>query len=184
MELKKINEKTILETPVFNVVRKFFAEEDGSPFAFQPVGIKCPDWVMAIVLDRQNKTIVVRQTRWGEEGKMIEFPCGTVEEGEKPVDAALRELKEETGFDMPSNKVQIHEIACFNPNSAYFSNRMHVFAFIIDTMPELGAQSLDENEDCIATVCRLDYAVMQEIMKGAIGAAAIGHLAMAHLINF
>ena len=45
-----------------------------------------------------TKTLVVSQFRPPLNGYSIEFPAGLIDEGEKPEDAARRELTEETGY--------------------------------------------------------------------------------------
>ena len=53
----------------------------------------------AVVVDDSNRVLIVRRSfrerflpgRWG-------VPCGKLNEGEKPEDAAVRELREETGL--------------------------------------------------------------------------------------
>lgn len=144
--MNKLNEKLLVHTPVFDVVEK---EIEG--VGFKPVGLNCQDWVMVIVHDKCN-AIFVKQTRWGLEDQTTEFPCGTVEPGEDPKVAAQRELLEETGIDLPLHKFE--EIACFNPNPAYFNNKMHVYSVpIFDKLEEYFERNskdlkLDENEDC------------------------------------
>ena len=172
--MKKINEELLVHTPVFDLVKKTFEETN-----FQPVGLNCNDWCMIIALDRNENTIVVKQTRWGSEKKTIEFPCGMVEKGEAPKDAALREFKEETGIEIEPS--QLNEIAKFNPNPAYFNNTMHVFLIdsisdLIEAFEKRGEQHLDKDEDCIPLVEKLDDVLMDEISKHAIGLAALAAL--------
>ena len=54
---------------------------------------------MAIVaLTRNKKILLIRQYRKPVEGELMEVPAGLLRKGEKPVDAAGRELFEETGY--------------------------------------------------------------------------------------
>lgn len=152
--MNKYYEKVLLSTPVFDVVRKEFDETE-----FKPVGLNCKDWVMIIAMDRSPDpyVITVSQTRWGVENETLEFPCGTVEEGEDLKFAAIREFKEETGIDLPVGLLD--HIISFNPNPAYFNNRMHVYLYKYDDIVERylnrGKPNLDENEDCKVQVRRL-----------------------------
>ena len=84
--------KELLKTPIFNVV-----ERDEIEPGFRPVAIDAPDWV-SVIVERDNKFIVVEQLRYGVMTETIEFPSGTVEKGEDPKTAAARELLEETGI--------------------------------------------------------------------------------------
>lgn len=53
--------------------------------------------VHAIVLDEDNNILLVQKQSYGE--NQWDFPGGGVDEGEKPEEAVLRELKEEVGSD-------------------------------------------------------------------------------------
>lgn len=57
----------------------------------------CPV-VAVIAQDHQGKLLVVRQWRHPVEQELIEIPAGCVDPGEAPIQAAFRELKEETGY--------------------------------------------------------------------------------------
>ncbi|MBQ3635438.1 MAG: NUDIX hydrolase [Bacteroidales bacterium] len=167
----KTHEEVLLKTPVFDVVQKTF-ENNHEPIGFKPVGLNCHDWVMIIVLSRDKKmTVGVRQHRWGIERETLEFPCGTVEENEQPVDAAIREFKEETSIDIDNLK----EIACFNPNAAYFNNTMHIFVGYADLPRQFGELSLDEFEDCEPFIAKVEE-IMPYLQEHAMGWAAIGAL--------
>lgn len=178
---KKTAEKELLKTPVFTVVEKTFhyiAGEivQGPELDFKPVGLNCPDWCTIIAKDSYGQTIIVKQTRWGVEEETTEFPCGMVEVGEAPIDAAVREFKEETGISLGTH--QLTEIATFNPNPAYFNNKMHVFYVnLLGSLKELlesaDAQSLDEHEDCKVFLSRLDEDLIAKMSNSSISLAAI-----------
>lgn len=154
--LNKINETTLVETPVFTVVEKEF---EGSNF--KPVGLNCKDWVMVIARDSKQDNpvcVFVKQTRWGVEHSTIEFPCGTVDYNETPVECAVREFYEETGICLRSYDLQ--PICSFNPNPAYFNNTMHIFEYVdkklIEKFLNKKKQKLDKTEDCEVFIARLD----------------------------
>ena len=56
--------------------------------------------ILAVLKDSSNdpKTIIVRQYRPPLDAYTIELPAGLIDEGETYAKAALRELKEETGY--------------------------------------------------------------------------------------
>ena len=56
-----------------------------------------PDSV-SIVAVQDELLIVVRQTRAGADGRTLELPAGSIENGETPEEAAARELVEECGL--------------------------------------------------------------------------------------
>ncbi len=173
MNLEKTNEELLLKTPVFDVVKKSFKETD-----FQPVGLNCHDWVSIIAIDDFTNPvcIFVEQTRWGKEKKTIEFPCGTIEDGEEPIDAAVREFEEETGIEISSTQGKLQYCGSFNPNPAYFNNLMHVFLYkntnLISMFLNRGTQHLDKDEDCKVFIARLRN-VLYQVNEGGMGRAIL-----------
>jgi 8-oxo-dGDP phosphatase len=57
-----------------------------------------PDWVHVVALTPQDRVILTRQYRQGVRSFSIELPCGAMHIGETPIEAAARELAEETGY--------------------------------------------------------------------------------------
>ena len=124
--LNKIKENIIAKTSVFDLVEKEYENVD-----FKPVGLNCKDWVMVLALDSTENDpvcVFVKQTRWGCEHSTIEFPCGTVDLNETPIEAAVREFREETGITIAESSLKL--VSEFNPNPAYFNNTMHIYMII------------------------------------------------------
>lgn len=59
-----------------------------------------PDAVMIVARDKQGKVLVIRENRPICGGYIWDIPAGMVEPGENPVDAAKREIFEETGLTL------------------------------------------------------------------------------------
>lgn len=57
-----------------------------------------PDWVLILASDKLGNWIMERQYRHGTRNVSLEFPAGIIEQGESPVEAAKRELREECAF--------------------------------------------------------------------------------------
>ncbi len=60
--------------------------------------IEYPDWVCVVCLDEANELVMVEQYRHGIEQIGLEFPAGAIDEREDPLQAGMRELREETGY--------------------------------------------------------------------------------------
>lgn len=60
--------------------------------------LEYPDWVAVIAITEDGKYIMERQYRHGIQRDCVELCGGRIEKGEKPISAAMRELKEETGY--------------------------------------------------------------------------------------
>lgn len=59
--------------------------------------LEYPDWVNVVALDEYDHVLLIRQYRHGLGRISLELPCGGAEPGESTLDAARRELLEETG---------------------------------------------------------------------------------------
>jgi 8-oxo-dGTP pyrophosphatase MutT (NUDIX family) len=60
--------------------------------------IEAPDWSAVLALTGEGDVVMVEQYRHGLGGLSRELPAGVVDPGETPLDAAQRELLEETGY--------------------------------------------------------------------------------------
>lgn len=80
------------------------------------------DFVHAVVLDDTDHVVLVRQYRHGLGLDCLELPGGISEAGESPVQTAVREVAEETGYEGAS--VQLVETLSVDP--AKLANRLHV----------------------------------------------------------
>lgn len=87
------------------------------------VVIESPDWVNIIPVTPEGRVVLIRQFRSGVWADTLEIPGGMVELGEKPIDAAKRELEEETGY----RPGQVELLGFVHPNPAIQPNRCYSF---------------------------------------------------------
>lgn len=106
--------------------------------------VDSPDWVNIIAEVKNDKGedcfIMVRQFRHGTGDISLEFPAGIVDPGEEPLHAAIRELKEETGYK--ASKMTL--IGTASPNCAFMNNTN--YTYYAEGLEKVSGQSLDENE--------------------------------------
>ena len=57
-----------------------------------------PNAALAVPITPDNKVVLLRQYRFAVSRYLLEFPAGTLEIGETPIDSIKREIQEETGF--------------------------------------------------------------------------------------
>ena len=100
-----------------------------------------PDWVQIVAFDRQDRILLVQQYRHGAAVISNELPCGKIEAGESPAEAARRELLEETGCVAQ----RVLPLPALSPNPAALSNTVH--AFIALNTERVRDQHLDATED-------------------------------------
>ena len=129
----------LLHTPIFDVIRGEKTET-----GLEPVLVKAPDWV-TIIVKKDDNVLVEKQLRYGSGCEIEEFPCGMVEKDETPHEAALRELREETGIKVGMKHLVY--LGATNPNPAFMTNRMHYFFIDLNYAEwEQTEQKLDEHE--------------------------------------
>jgi ADP-ribose pyrophosphatase len=85
-----------LHGPVFDVVRDTIRFPDGAQF--DRVVVRHPGAVALIVIDEDDRWLLVRQYRHPAGAELLEVPAGGIEPGEAPEQTAAREVREETGF--------------------------------------------------------------------------------------
>jgi ADP-ribose pyrophosphatase len=76
-----------------------------------------------MAMDEKKRILLVRQYRLPAEDYMWELPAGKVDEGEKPMQAAKRELVEETGYKAR----QWTKLVSFFASPGYVQERMTIF---------------------------------------------------------
>ena len=94
--------------------------------------------VLAAITD-QGKMVMVRQFRKPAERVMLEVPAGKIDSGEEAIDAARRELKEETGYT--ASKIKF--LTQFYPSVGYSEEILYLF---LCTGLTPGETDFDENE--------------------------------------
>ena len=60
--------------------------------------IRHPGGALAVPVTADGKFVLVKQYRFTVEGRLLEFPAGTVEKNESPLKTIKREIEEETGY--------------------------------------------------------------------------------------
>lgn len=60
--------------------------------------IRHPGGALAVPVTAEGQFVLVRQYRFAAQGRLLEFPAGTVELAESPEATIRREIEEETGY--------------------------------------------------------------------------------------
>ncbi|HIK44757.1 MAG TPA: NUDIX hydrolase [Leptolyngbyaceae cyanobacterium M65_K2018_010] len=60
--------------------------------------IRHPGGALAVPVTAEGKLILLRQYRFAVQGRLLEFPAGTIEPNESAAETIRREIQEETGY--------------------------------------------------------------------------------------
>ncbi|MEM9006399.1 MAG: NUDIX hydrolase [Cyanobacteria bacterium P01_F01_bin.86] len=60
--------------------------------------VRHPGGALAVPLTSEGKLVLVRQYRFAVQGRLLEFPAGTVEPDETPAETIQREIEEEIAY--------------------------------------------------------------------------------------
>lgn len=103
--------------------------------------LEYPDWVNVIAITKDRRMVLERQYRHGLGKTCFELPCGVIEKGETPLEAAKRELLEETGYAGGEWK----QWMTLSPNPSTSNNLTH--SFLAVGVEKVSGQHLDATED-------------------------------------
>jgi len=103
--------------------------------------IEAPAWVNVVAISADDEILLIKQYRHGIRSVTFEIPGGMVDPGESPLDAARRELLEETGFI--SNDWAL--IGHVHPNPAIQDNIC--FTYLARNVEQIGKPKPEGTED-------------------------------------
>ena len=105
------------------------------------VVLESADWVNVVALTTEGKILVVSQYRFGIGNTTLEIPAGLVEANEKPLQAAQRELQEETGYTTQDWTY----LGAVEANPAFLTNHCHLW--LARDVQKTHLPQLDAGED-------------------------------------
>ncbi len=103
--------------------------------------LNTPDWINVVALTDDDRFIMVRQHRLGTDECTLETPAGLINTGEEPLAAAIRELREETGYTAGD----IVLLKRLSANPAILNN--YIYFYLATGCKKTNAQDLDAAED-------------------------------------
>jgi ADP-ribose pyrophosphatase len=116
-----ISSRELLKNKLFTVVEE--VAHDPSGFEIKRAIIKHPGSAVMMAVDENNRVLLVRQFRLPAEQELWELPAGRIDPGESVLEAAKRELREETGYQAN----EWSELGSFWASPGYVAEKMTVF---------------------------------------------------------
>ncbi len=156
-------------SPWRSVIVDRLLRDDGAELEY--TYLATPRAVFVVAITRDDEMLFVRQYRHPVRDWTLEVPAGSVEDGESPLDAAQRELREETGGEA----AEWQHLTTFYSSPAHLSLRSDIF---LATGVVTGQATPDEMERL--TVVRLPRA--EAIARARRGAFSEGQTALAVLL--
>ncbi len=121
-EWEILDTESVCDTGLFTIERiRSRRLTDGREASFFRMNSR--DWVNVVPVTDEGKVVLIRQFRQGIQDWTIEIPGGVLEPGEEPSEAALRELREETGYLVR----EVKYLTAVRPNPALQDNTCHLF---------------------------------------------------------
>jgi ADP-ribose pyrophosphatase len=135
-----LSEREIADCRVFKVTGRR-EKNDRTGVEGEFFVIRAFDWVVALARS-DGEYLMVNQFRFGSGNLSWEFPAGCIDKGETPLEAAARELSEETGYS-PACEGRI--IGRILPNPALQDNVCWIVLF--DKVEKCGQAHFDGFEE-------------------------------------
>lgn len=119
-----------------------------------------PGGVGVLALDEQNRVLIVSQFRYPYQEILREIPAGKLEYGEDPAEAAVRELREETGAVAGS----FQSLGELYPSPGYCGEIIRMYL-----ARELSFGDTDPDEDEFLGLERVPFAqLVEQVLSGEI----------------
>ncbi|HLY16645.1 MAG TPA: NUDIX hydrolase [Bryobacteraceae bacterium] len=119
--MKIISSREVYRCGLFRVTEE--SATDPSGFHIERSIVRHLGSAVMMAVDEKKRVLLVRQFRLPAAKSLWELPAGRLDEGEKPLEAARRELKEETGYRARRWK----RLVTFWPSPGYVGEKMTIF---------------------------------------------------------
>ena len=135
--MKIISSREVFNSKIFTVSEEVATDPDG--FEIHRAIVRHPGSAVMMAVDDKQRILLVRQFRLPALQDLWELPAGKLDPGEQPLEAAKRELREETGFEGR----KWTELCSFWPSPGYVAEKMDIF--LAEDLTE-GKQELMDDE--------------------------------------
>jgi 8-oxo-dGTP pyrophosphatase MutT (NUDIX family) len=120
---KTLSSETVCRALTFNVTRDHLRLPAGDELDYFVVRAK-REAASIVATDDAGRVLLVRQWRHTIRRLIWEVPAGAVDDGESPRDAAVRELREESGYTVD----RVEPLYAYHPAVGSMTVKFHLFA--------------------------------------------------------
>jgi 8-oxo-dGTP pyrophosphatase MutT (NUDIX family) len=111
------------------------------------------DEILIFALTKKREVVLIRQYRHGVQDAILELPGGSVDDGETALQAAKRELMEETGYASR----RFIEVGRASPNPTIYTNK--IYSFLALNAELTGHQNANDVESIEVCLTPLDNVI-------------------------
>jgi ADP-ribose pyrophosphatase len=122
--------------------------------------IRHPGGALAVPVTPEGDLVLVKQYRFAVQGRILEFPAGTVEVNEDPAETIRREIEEETGY----RASQWRKLGEFILAPGY-SDEM-IYAYLAQGLEKLDRPPAQDEDEDIEVVLMSPEALEAAILAG------------------
>lgn len=139
--------------------------------------IQHPGGALAVPVTADGRLVLVEQYRFPTQGRVLEFPAGTLEIGETPIATIAREIAEETGY----RAGKLLDLGEFFLAPGYCNEI--IYAFLGTELEQLATQPPGDDDEDIQVVLMTPTEFETAIYGGRVDAKSIAayFLAIKHL---
>jgi ADP-ribose pyrophosphatase len=119
--MKIISSKEVFKNKLFTITDEVATDPDG--FEIHRNIVRHPGSAVMLAFDHQKRILLVKQFRLPAGQDLWELPAGRLDPGETSLEAARRELREETGYTAASWK----KLVTFWPSPGYVGEKMDIY---------------------------------------------------------
>jgi ADP-ribose pyrophosphatase len=119
--MKIISSQEVLKNKLFTVAEEVATDPSG--FEVKRFIVRHPGSAVMMPVDNKDRVLLVKQFRLPAQRELWELPAGRLDPGESPLQAAKRELREETGY----RAKKWVKLASFWATPGYVDEKMNLF---------------------------------------------------------